>query len=64
MSTPAERVWKTHKHECPKCKLIWSHPGVCEAHAKSHKCPKCGTKQWLIYKGRKEAKRKFKDRHG
>lgn len=41
---------RTHYHECPNCRFVWSHRTVwAQWHKNSHTCEKCGTKQYTGY---------------
>lgn len=52
-----------HRHECPECKTVWTHPNFCAGSDEDHVCPKCGTEEWDRYHGRKKPKFEFID-HG
>lgn len=40
-----------HKHECPRCGVVWEHPDSCRYHEADHNCPDCGTNNVVRYKG-------------
>lgn len=40
-----------HKHKCPSCRCVWEHGDECGGNEIAHRCPQCGTEQFVKYGG-------------
>lgn len=46
-----EELANSHLHRCQSCGTVWGHGNMMAADIAAHECPKCGKKEWRIYKG-------------
>lgn len=42
----------THEHKCPnpRCQCVWEHGDNMVNNEPAHRCPRCGTEQWIKYR--------------